>query len=404
MRDVAHKAGLGRISSSTVHNVFRRSKVPRWIFVEEIVKALDGDPATFKALWEAAWQAENRIQVSRRQPAGQRPARPGPGRGRAECGAGPPSESGRTRFPPGTSISPAGWPSLIRCPANLLGRQSPHVQVICGMGGIGKTELATEYIYRNMDKYEIIWWIRAEHHDRVRDALVKLAQRLELRQAITDRAATVPSRPCSKHCSRRPGRAGCWSTTTRLSLLELAEVPARVSARRSHHHYLAQQNWPSSVIGDAIEVSPFTEDEAVSFLRQRVPGLDAGSARQQLSREEDARRAGEAGRLAAELGHLPIAVDHAAAYLAETSQTVDEYLTRFAHNAHLLLSEQPGVSEFPAPVSGTWAMSTTLLTQDAEHLFNLCAFFSPEPIAAELFLQDASDIDDPPGVAEFLLR
>ena len=40
MRDVAHKAGLGRISSSTVHNVFRRSKVPRWIFVEEIVKVL----------------------------------------------------------------------------------------------------------------------------------------------------------------------------------------------------------------------------------------------------------------------------------------------------------------------------------------------------------------------------
>ena len=36
--------------------------------------------------------------------------------------------------------------------------------------------------------YEIIWWIRAEHHDRVRDALVRLGQRLELRQATTDSA------------------------------------------------------------------------------------------------------------------------------------------------------------------------------------------------------------------------
>ena len=32
-------------------------------------------------------------------------------------------------------------------------------------------------------------------------------------------------------------------------------------------------------------------------------------------------------------------------------------------------------------------MSITLLTPDAEHLFNLCSFFSPEPIAAELFLR-----------------
>jgi hypothetical protein len=252
-----------------------------------------------------------------------------------------------------------------------------------------------------MDKYEVIWWIRAEHHDRVRDALVKLAQRLELRQAITDsrdRAITAVLEALQSEAR------SSWLLVydNAVSLLDLQKyLPA---CPPGGHIVITsrEQNWPSSVIGDAIEVSPFTADEAVSFLRQRVPGLGAGTARQQLSTEEDARRAGEAGLLAAELGHLPIAVDHAAAYLAETSQTVDEYLTRFAYNAHLLLSEQPGVSEFPAPVSGTWAMSTTLLTQDAEHLFNLCAFFSPEPIAAELFLQDASDIDDPPGVAEFL--
>ena len=77
---------------------------------------------------------------------------------------------------------------LERLRDNLFGRQPPHVQVISGMGGIGKTELATQYVHRNIDTYEIIWWIRAEHPDRVRDALVKLGQRLELRQATTDSA------------------------------------------------------------------------------------------------------------------------------------------------------------------------------------------------------------------------
>ena len=47
-------------------------------------------------------------------------------------------------------------------------------------------------------------------------------------------------------------------------------------------------------------------------------------------------------------------------------------------------------------------MSTALLTPDAEHLFNLCAFFSPEPIAVELFLENAHAVSDPPGLREFL--
>jgi tetratricopeptide (TPR) repeat protein len=47
-------------------------------------------------------------------------------------------------------------------------------------------------------------------------------------------------------------------------------------------------------------------------------------------------------------------------------------------------------------------MSSTLLTADAERLFNLCSFFSPEPIAAALFLQPAADIEGPPGLAELL--
>src|SRR5580692_3402186 len=54
MREIATRAGRGRISSSTVHNVFafRNARVPRWPFLEEIVKALAGDTAVFLALWQ----------------------------------------------------------------------------------------------------------------------------------------------------------------------------------------------------------------------------------------------------------------------------------------------------------------------------------------------------------------
>ena len=47
-------------------------------------------------------------------------------------------------------------------------------------------------------------------------------------------------------------------------------------------------------------------------------------------------------------------------------------------------------------------MSTALLTPDAEHLFNRCAFFSREPIAGELLLEDAARSATPAGLGEFL--
>ena len=84
------------------------------------------------------------------------------------------------------------------------------------------------------------------------------------------------------------------------------------------------QNWPGYIEADSIEVSPFTEEEAISFLRRRVPALGGGP--ETVGGGGRARNR-EAGRLAAALGHLPIAVEHAAAYLTETGQSVDDYLT-----------------------------------------------------------------------------
>jgi tetratricopeptide (TPR) repeat protein len=419
MREIAIRAGRGNISSSTVHNLFRRPQVPRWAFLEQVVKALGGtqDREVFLGLWEAAWRAENNVagpqkaltalslpQVRARdhQEFPQRPSQGTPIGGGEAWSAPMPRPSQRiwsNEIPSRNPNFTGRAAELERLRDNLFRRQPSHVQVISGMGGIGKTELATEYVHRNIDTYEIVWWIRAEHQDRVREALVRLGQRLELRQATSDGA-----RDRTVAAVLETLQSGSWSSW--LLVFDNAANPPDlqkyIPQSRSQGHVIItarQPNWPSYMVADSIEVSPFTDAESVSFLRRTVPSLGGGN---ELTPAQDSRRVSEATRLATTLGHLPIAVEHAAAYLAETGQSVEEYLVRFTENAHKLLSEQPTDSDLPAPVSGTWAMSITLLTPDAEHLFNLCSFFSPEPIAAELFLQPVVDIDDPPGLAELL--
>jgi hypothetical protein len=394
MREIERRAGRGRISSSTVHNVFRRTRIPRWIFVEEIVKALNGDLATFKTLWEAAWQAENRIQV----PASTLSAAALPGQSAMESGPGT-TQRIRSNEIPARNPNFTGRAALLdRLAAGLNspGVAGPPVQILSGMGGIGKTEIATEYIHRNKDRYDVIWWIRAEHHDRVRDALVRLGEKLELRQAIAgsgrERAITAVLETLGS------GILPSW-----LLVYDNAAQPLDLQRYLPKGlpggHIIVTTRlpaWPGYVPTDQHEVSLFSAQEAVSLLRRRVPALAAGD---DVDGDTDTRRGAEAGRLAAVLGGVPLATEHAAAYLAAAGQSADEYVTRFDEYLSRL-DDQP--AEFPAPVLAAWEMSATLLNADAGHLFNLCAFFSPEPIAAELLLQNAEAVTEPPGLADVL--
>lgn len=396
MREIATRVGRGRISSSTVHNVFRNSRVPRWSFLEDIVKALRGDTAVFLVLWQAAVQAESK---------GETPEVPaaGPAGVSARSSSRPPPAAPYQRIwsaeiPPPNPLFTGREAELEALRANLLrrDRRHPAAQVISGPGGVGKTEIAAEYLHRHRDDYEIIWWIRAEHHDRVGDALIRLGERLELRPA-----ASAGGRGGAIAAVLEALESGPWPNW--LLVYDNAIQPLEL------HKYLPRcppggrilitsrvQYWPGYMGTDSVEVSAFSEQEAIAFLRRRVPALKVSAKHRG---EDDERRDREAERLAVALDLLPIAVEHAAAYLAETGQSVDEYLTLFSQHANRLSEQLP---DFPAAVSGSWATSAALLTPDAEYLVNLCAFFSPEPIAAELLLRPAVAVDDPPGLGEFL--
>ena len=391
MREIATRIGRGNISSSTVHNMFCGPRVPQWNYLRLVVSELHGDTTEFQELWQAAADNSAASPPGPGSPphAGQREGLPGAGRIQRKWSTAIPLRN--LHFTGRTAALGVLRDNLARA------REHPLVQVISGAGGTGKTEIAMEYIYRYAEEYEIIWWIDAGRQDRVEDALVDLAQQLELRQMSTGNGREWAVAAILETLAS--GATPSW-----LLVFDDAAQPRNMrrflpTCIRGGHVIITSrlQNWPDYFEADSMEVPAFSEAEAVDFLRRRIPALAASG---NLREDEETRRCAEATRLASALGHLPIAAEHAAAYLVETGESVDEYLARFGENARRLFTEQP--ADLPAEVSATREISTTLLTADAEHLFNLCAFFSPEPIAIELLQRSVDAITEPAGLREVL--
>ncbi|MEA3323638.1 MAG: hypothetical protein U9Q37_00640, partial [Euryarchaeota archaeon] len=72
------------------------------------------------------------------------------------------------------------------------GEPAAWKQALTGMGGVGKTQLALEYIYRHKPDYKVIWWIRSEEPAAMAADYASLAASLDLPEKDSiDQSETV---------------------------------------------------------------------------------------------------------------------------------------------------------------------------------------------------------------------
>src|SRR5690606_19273975 len=53
-------------------------------------------------------------------------------------------------------------------------------EAVWGMGGVGKTHLAVEYVHRHQDEYDLVWWVPSSSTGEMMRSLIDLAETLEL--------------------------------------------------------------------------------------------------------------------------------------------------------------------------------------------------------------------------------
>ena len=231
-------------------------------------------------------------------------------------------------------------------------------QALHGLGGVGKSQLALEYAYRYLPDYDVVWWIPAERPGSITTGLSELAKALDLRGSLSDTDAATAVRNALTEGSPHAR----W-----LLVFDNAEDPAGLREflpGGEGHVIITSRNQVWNRDATELEVDVFTPEESVAHLRRRVPGLDAARAR----------------RLAEALGDLPLAVEHAAAYLLLTGMSVDTYLDLLDTYPSDMFGEAPE-TDYPLPIMTTFAASLEKLETEwpaAKRLLQMSVFLGPE--------------------------
>ncbi|WP_258055117.1 FxSxx-COOH system tetratricopeptide repeat protein [Streptomyces sp. Ru71] len=237
-----------------------------------------------------------------------------------------------------------------------------------GLGGVGKSQLALEYIYTHQHDYKVICWIPAERESLILAALAGLASKLGVAPVGQDSAAAPAANtavPAVLEALRTGKPYDNW-----LLVFDNAEDIDKV------RNYFPT-NGPGKVIvtsrnrgwervATSLPVNVFERAESIELLQKRSPDLTT----------EDADRLAEA------LGDLPLAVEQAGAWRAVTGMQVDEYLDALAQRSPEILELDPS-PDYPVSVAAAWNISLDRIKEKnpgARLLLDICASMAPEPI------------------------
>lgn len=277
---------------------------------------------------------------------------------------------------------------------------TPQSVILFGQAGIGKTEIALEYVRRRRQEYTSIFRIDARSQDTVKMGLVRSFFELLHRYpdfglhdaSIYENLGQVKEQIL--HQNPKPSHKQMIDIF--IQWLELPEnkhwlllydnyddVEAydllRFFPKAVHGSIIVTSRRQESVrLGYGIEVTDMTEEEALKFL--------SNCGRLSTQAEPNAAR-----MLLQRLGNIPLAIEHAGAYISTRSGKIQQYLARYERDMDLLFKDVPALWDYRhETVLTTWELSFQALRSSspiAAEALLICGFFA----RTKLYFHDLFD-------------
>ena len=291
-------------------------------------------------------------------------------------------------------------------------KKTTKVHGICGLGGCGKSSLAFEYAWRNLERYSGgVYVINGESDELLRSSVQGIHGQFVYK--------SQPNRhEEAKQFDQLMTETLSWLGSLRHKWLLLVDnMDQKKLSSYTRKMFLGQ--WKNKTLGDilvtsrrspqtlcedldlrpenSLELDAFSVDESIEFLKKRT-GLASAFENQEEGVTE----------LAQELGGLPLALEQAAAYISALKCSAQSYLEQYREQKSILLNRKSAkpcsevYSEARLAVQTTWRLNFSYIENDetdeglgkaASFFMKIATYLSPDEIPIEILNVGAPEID-----------
>ena len=291
-------------------------------------------------------------------------------------------------------------------------KKRTKVHGICGLGGCGKSSLAFEYAWRNLERYSGgVYVINGESDELLRSSVQGIHGQFVYK--------SQPNRhEEAKQFDQLMTETLSWLGSLRHKWLLLVDnMDQKKLSSYTRKMFLGQ--WKNKTLGDilvtsrrspqalcedldlrpenCLELDAFSVDESIEFLKKRT-GLASAFQNQEEGVKE----------LAQELGGLPLALEQAAAYISALKCSAQSYLKQYREQNSILLNRKSAkpcsevYSEARLAVQTTWRLNFSYIENDekdeglgkaASFFMKIATYLSPDEIPIEILNVGAPEID-----------
>ena len=291
-------------------------------------------------------------------------------------------------------------------------KNGTKVHGICGLGGCGKSSLAFEYAWRNLERYSGgVYVINGESDELLRSSVQGIHGQFVYK--------SQPNRhEEAKQFDQLMTETLSWLGSLRHKWLLLVDnMDQKKLSSYTRKLFLGQ--WKNKTLGDilvtsrrspqalcedldfhpenCLELDAFSVAESTEFLKKRIVLSSAFEDQEEGVKE-----------LADELGGLPLALEQAAAYISALKCSAQSYLEQYREQKSILLNRKSAkpcsevYSEARLAVQTTWRLNFSYVKNDetdeglgkaASFFMKIATYLSPDEIPIEILNVGAPEID-----------